>query len=528
LPRSRRESAPHKHFGPVTLFISYASEDRDLVDNITRAMNETFGQNLIIKRDVDIKQGKNWVQSIDEALDEADILLVVFTNKIKLSHSYAGYEVGYFKNSIQNRRLGSGGCNRIYIPFRIGDEMPESMQVVQNVMISAANVYAPTDASNVNDVVIKTKSSVVKLLNLLHDFVIRSDDGGSERQRPKLDGRDTELYNIATGYLQNCVSAQTYPERKLIIRTPTKPKCARNGANFSSAKVELVGDFSNILDIPERQMDRREHTWSEFGELVPGELKANLLLGIQKVAAAALTKDRDNYYFVAAPLHKKTYRLFVSEIITYVNNRTEVWVYLAQTNTKDYGDPYTTRLLKSINVGLRFRSLVLEEESEFHAEALGYPSVSTSQFKDKVCELLTEMDLVLNGVAEANINDPSFLIKMWGRGNESKVKQMIDTWEKNLTELYAAADGVLNSADDSGIQHAKEPFLSALRRFSADVETMNGEFTSRVLYLLAEKMEKTLEFYRAPYRVSNMEGIKTDELKNGSSVANGGNVQPPH
>jgi hypothetical protein len=41
-------------------------------------------------------------------------------------------------------------------------------------------------------------------------------------------------------------------------------------------------------------------------------------------------------------------------------------------------------------------------------------------------------------------------------------------------------------------------------------------------------MEKTLEFYRAPYRVSNMEGIKTDELKNGSSVANGGNVQPPH
>jgi hypothetical protein len=276
---------------------------------------------------------------------------------------------------------------------------------------------------------------------------------------------------------------------------------------------------------------RREHTWSEFGEFVPAELKD----GIQKVAASALSKDQDNYYLVVTPRHNKLYRLFVSNIITYVNQKTEICVHLVQMRTKTYGDPHTAQLLKSVNVGFRFRSLVLEGESEFRVEKLGFPSVLASHFKDKIREMLTELNLILNDVDEANINDPSFLIRIWGNGNESKVKQMFDTWTTSLAELYAAADGVLNSIDDSDIMRAKEPFLTALRRFSTDVETMNGEFTARAFRLLTEKMETTLRFYETPYRLptqgkslSNMESFKTDDQKNGSSIANGHDVPPPH
>jgi TIR domain len=543
-PRSRKaiQSAAHKNSEPVTLFISYASEDKRLVDDITTLISDTFGMgSLVIRRDVDIKHGKDWVKSIDKALDEADILLVVFTDQMKSSHSYTGYEVGYFQRSIRETPTGSGGCNRTYIPFCIGAEIPDAMQHIQGVSISAAEAYKilQTDAGVTNNIVIQTDGSVVQLLNRLSDFIISStsspdDDYTLDTRRHKLDGRATELYNIAHSYLQNRVSSQTYPERKLIIRTPTKPKVSRNGADFSAATVELVGDFSNILEISQRQIIRMEHTWSEFGELIPAELRANLLLGIQKVAASVLSKDPDNYYLVPSAPYNKSYRLFVSKIITYVSKKTEILVYLVQMKTKDYGDPYTTRLLKSINVGLRFRSLVLEEESEFRWEQLGYPSVLPSQFKDRIAEMLMEMDLILNEVAEANITDPSFLIRVWGKGNESKVKQMIDTWEVSLNELHAAADGVLNSIDDSGILRAKGPFLTALRRFSEDVETMNGEFTARVLHLLAEKMENALKFYEAPYlvshdkNVSNMKNINAGDLENGSSVANGRDMSPPH
>jgi hypothetical protein len=531
-PRKAIQSAAHQKSGPVTLFISYASEDKRLVDDIEMLLSDTFAMgSLIIRRDVNLNHGTNWVRSIDKTLDEADILLVIFTDQMKSSHSYTGYEVGYFQRSICENPIGSGGCNRTYIPFCIGAEIPDSMQHIQGLSISAAEAYKTTDVGATNNIVIQT---IVKWLNRLSDFIVRSinspdDNYGLDSRRHNLDERATKLYSIAHSYLQNRVYTQTYPERKLIIKTQTKPKCSRTGADLSAATVELVGDFSNILDTSRRQSARREHTWSEFGELVSDELKDNLLLGIQKVSASAILKGQDNYYLVVSPRYNDSYRLFVTNIVTYVNQKTEICIHLAQMRVKDYGDPDTERLLKSITVGLRFRSLVLENQSEFRVDKLGFPSVLPTHFKEKISEMLTEMDLILNDVDEANINNPSFLIRIWGDGNESKVKEMFDTWTTSLAELHAAADGVLNSIDDSSIRRAKEPFLTALRRFSTDVETMNGEFTARALQLLAEKMETTLRFYETPYRLTQgKRSFNTGDQKNNFSVANGHDVPPPH
>jgi hypothetical protein len=63
---------------------------------------------------------------------------------------------------------------------------------------------------------------------------------------------------------------------------------------------------------------------------------------------------------------------------------------------------------------------------------------------------------------------------------------------------------------------------------------MNGEFTARVLHLLAEKMEKTLKFYEMPYLLSQDKSVfdmgnnNAGNLKNGSFVANGSDMSAPH
>jgi TIR domain len=109
---------PQQSTNCINIFISYASDDRELVASIEALLKDTFEfAPLNVHRDAEIKEGQNWVKQIDLALQEADILLVIFTERLKMSHSYTGYEIGYFNRSIQQRRKSSAGFDRIYIPF---------------------------------------------------------------------------------------------------------------------------------------------------------------------------------------------------------------------------------------------------------------------------------------------------------------------------------------------------------------------------------------------------------------------------
>jgi hypothetical protein len=160
--------------------------------------------------------------------------------------------------------------------------------------------------------------------------------------------------------------------------------------------------------------------------------------------------------------------------------------------TKDYGDPESTRLLKAISVGLRFRSLVLEEQSPFRPEKLGHPIVTTPDLRAKISEMLGQMDLILREANEADLSDPAFLILIWGKGQEKKVQNMIDGWEATRIRLYATADDVLMTGEDVSFRQKKEKFIEALQNFCGDVEIMNREYTSRVLTLLRNYVERKI------------------------------------
>jgi hypothetical protein len=148
--------------------------------------------------------------------------------------------------------------------------------------------------------------------------------------------------------------------------------------------------------------------------------------------------------------------------------------------------------LKAISVGLRFRFLLLEETSDFRPEKLGHPVVLAPELKAKISEMLGQMDLILREAVEADLRDPELLILIWGRGQEKRVQSMMDLWENSRKQLYAAADEVLNFADDDSFSRKKEAFARALGVFCGDVEEMNREFTSRVLSLLADYIQQKI------------------------------------
>jgi TIR domain len=479
----------------INIFLSYAREDRELVASIESLLKDTFEfAPLNIHRDVEIKEGQNWAKQIDTALQEADILLVIFTDRLKMSHSYTGYEIGYFNRSIQQSPKGPAGFERIYIPFCIGADIPDTMHDIQGVSIGADDVYKvlKTKVDSGVEQILDDDHPVVKLLTRISDLVMQTLGTTNLGKSTRIAKQASMLYRIIHEYLQGRISSETYPERKLIIKTLSRPSFGRDGIDLTKSSIELVGDFTDIFDVTTTQSIGREFSWAEFCEKIPAKVRANCMAGVQQLATTVLKGGGDNYHVVTTVPRDKSFRLFVSKVVTYFSQKTEIHIYVVQMRTKDYGDPESTRLLKAISVGLRFRSLVLDEQSPFRPEKLGHPIVTAPDLKAKISEMLGQMDLILREANEADLSDPAFLIAIWGRGQEKKVQDMIDVWEVTRIRLYASADDVLMAAEDVSFRQKKGKFIEALQYFCDDVEIMNREYTSRILMLLRNYVEQKI------------------------------------
>jgi hypothetical protein len=126
------------------------------------------------------------------------------------------------------------------------------------------------------------------------------------------------LYRIIHEYLQGRISSETYPERKLIIKTLSRPSFGRDGIDLTKSSIELVGDFTDIFDVTTAQSIGREFTWAEFCEKIPAKVRANCMAGVQQLVATVLKGGGDNYHVVTTVPRDKSFRLFVSKVVTYV------------------------------------------------------------------------------------------------------------------------------------------------------------------------------------------------------------------
>jgi len=181
---------------------------------------------------------------------------------------------------------------------------------------------------------------------------------------------------------------------------------------------------------------------------------------------------------------KRAFRLFVSRIITYVSNKTEIHIYFIEIRTPSYGDRITTRLSKGIDVGLRFRSLVVEKDSKFRPESLGFPTNDFVRLKPLITEMLGQMDLILRDAKDADLEDPQLLKLIYGQGCNAKVQQMMETWKVAFARLTSTAHDVLACGSDQ-FDGEKAEFIKALCGFCESTRTMNVDYTSGVMKALA-------------------------------------------
>jgi TIR domain len=489
------------HKSRLEVFVSYAREDALLVRDITDELREVF--NLLLEFFVDnetIRQGSNWRQVINNHLDSADVLLIISTGQQRESYDFPGYEVGYFSRSIKGRgRPNPDGTGRQIIPLVIGGTTPTAVSDLQGVIIKPDDILSftvtPDDMSSEEKFLqsLGPDNPFRKMLQHLRDAVttmsnIRPSEDDLRVLNRKIDECAIRLYKRIFAYLRAKVSTETYPERKLIIRTPLPPARSDDGDILTNSTVEFVGRSFEVFGLPERP---RQLDWSTFLLAISrSDIALQWKEGIRALVSDSLSgSPTDNYYFLSSLHPAQSFRLFVSLTRTYYSGQKEVHVYIVElAPTKDYGEAKTTMLLKAIAVGLKYRSLFLENGSPFSPDIVWY---STANFRRKVKDLWDELQRLLTDARQARLDDPQLLSFIYGpQGHETLDKLAVD-FHAAEEELNVRTHEVIATGEEK-LAAAKPKFMAALENFCEKTEKMNREYTVKALQALESEITRKL------------------------------------
>ena len=485
----------------LEIFVSYAREDALLVRDITDDLKETFG--VLLEFFVDsqtINQGADYRKVINDHLDSADVLLIIATGRLKESYDFPGYEVGYFDRSIKGRSTLDDGTGRHIIPLIIGGATPTAVLNIQGVIIQPNDVLSfelvPGDLSSEAKFLqgLKLDNPFRRMLLQLRDNVttgssihLSSDELRALDQ--KIEDCAARIYKKVFVYLQGRVSTETFPERKLIVRTALAPLPADEDAILAKSTIEFVGRSFDVFGLPERPQPL---TWSGFTtKISQSDIGRQWKEGIRTLVSGALSgMPADNYYYISPLQVEDSFRLFVSLTRTYNSGQREIHIYIVKIPPlKDYGDLKTTKLMKAVGVGLRYRSLFLETHSPFSAEVMWWTSVDA--FQPTVKELWNELQRILADAKQARLDDPQLLLFIYGPGGHEKLDRLAAIWEEAEQNLNKMTHQIM-AAEDAKIAAMKPAFMAALQHFCEKTEEMNREFTAKALQALEAEISRTL------------------------------------
>jgi hypothetical protein len=473
----------------LMVFLSYVSEDQKFADCIAVRIANSFKRAVDLKYMSQFPLGVNFRNLIDQALDGADILLVIATGHEKLSHSFTGYEVGYFRKSQQTRKYidDERRIERLIIPIAMLTEIPATLSDIEGIGIAEADRFlvnpntARNNTTEGEDPFFDLLARIDQILDRL-DPVERTVD---QRSKDYADYRDESksFYQDLVEVMSSLPLRKEIPKTKLTLRLP---------ADFSSRDIELENGVMLACYGPTAGMFEKEQSeqwvpWSEF----------SMRIGLEEIALtwsdallSLLTSSVIGDFANPDPLvfsfdQRKLFRLFVSKSTTFFDHTRELDIYVVEVlRYKDIGDPFTTYLAKAIAIALRYRSLFLEGSSPYGPVTVRF--WKKEERKPLIKEMLRELRLLLMQSQEAGLGERRHIIALYGSDQNSvdSVLAMMKTWLDQKAELYKSVETLLTERNPT--EATFDTFLKTLETFSTQTKAINISFTTAVLRRLAE------------------------------------------
>jgi TIR domain len=520
----------------LKVFLSYASEDAAVVGVLEQAieqLRERVSQEFDIyydKRDNDV--GDDIDQKILSALQTTDILLIVYTEALKKSHSYTGQELGAFKTFAFTE--GANAMRRI-VPLYL-HEPPAGEANRLGIRLDIDNL------DNARPELIDPDKGLLNFFNELLSMVTaqkfplgeglsaqdqerRDTDKAKFRDPVKNDIKNTIVPQLLRGLvkeLSSRVASRSIEQNflQLIWKKKKDSDEERKGdANIkrgddahkaakhpTGAEVESVdGDdimagcelkfekpgTSEVLGITAKTSMR----WEKFIEFLnkeqPSEAPFILNALRDAVVSGFSAGPVDNEQFFLSP-SRSLYRVIVTRHYTYYDGSRHMHMYFIPMLSRfEKGD--ISIVLALLNVTTRYRLSFLDSSTaDLTVRSFEFLKGAPDEFKIRVRQLMRQLDL---------IDEESHVYKLDKRDNFDKyygnelpadhVAQLFLKWKEKTGALrYLAAQiesekplpesGQVGEADRSKERESLfQRWITELRSFDEYIEPLNQRFGVR-------------------------------------------------
>jgi hypothetical protein len=480
--------SPQQHV--FRIFINYASEDLAIATAVATcfktALPDFFAEVNLDKEF--LEPGSAFQTQIEGKLQQTDVFVLVYTGVEKRSHSFTGWEVGYFDRIL---RTDPGDRKKISLylygpPATTASEQGISLGLSKDQLQSSLEEFEP-------GLTVSPQEPLCREIENWQEQVERNiESSGFPRPHRKPEQNAAQcVRNLKLAifqYLKGTVESAVKPQRQITIRV--KGASLQEAADTlpPDALLRTVGPTSggtlSIFGLSDDAM-----TWKEFTELTSHEMYADSWQHAISAVVLSAFPDRvdvDNSQHVLAKDGQTTFRVVLTTATKYYDDCHEYNVYFVEMLPRtDYGDRDTTFLLKGLELVCRFHSMFLEKESDFRGEIVGL--TEPVRLPQLACSLLRELNLLHRDAQDAGIDRPGIWTKYVDIEHLKTISEAYRPCEVRLRELI----GKIMSAKGDGqvLKLLRDEMGETLTRMETAVRPENA----LLLREMAAKLSRTVE-----------------------------------
>lgn len=471
---------------PVGVFISCAPDDYELAVALRESIKElgTITNNAIrvfLSRRY-TEAGIHAAEATKKELEASDFFIVIDTGTTGRSHSYTGFEAGYFSAIIgdEAERRRPSGRRTVYLALDPQRPVTTFSEFI-NIGIDGSDLRGERDEytkkwiGEGDDPLVNLFEQMVKLANAR-----RPDQPplGLEMEMRRLvtDRVVTPLRGAFFDSLKTKVS-RSIEESRVEIELPYAPQeqpllpslPPGTKLTFHSRAAEILGvrDYGHT------------GTWGELSKTA--DQSSSAMFGLEQLAISATSSvySGENVQIIRS-VNGHLYSAVATRRSFYFDGRILIEIYLIEKTTETESEGAMASAL--IDRANKLRS-ILESPG---ARSFQFES-SRTRFQSNVRQFIQRLSL-LEGEALAAEDYQSGMMRLVRGDTAMLLQNLAQRYEEARQRLRAAADEALGASSDSHLLNAKQAWLEALESF----KVVSGEIISTVTVAALAVLQRNL------------------------------------
>jgi hypothetical protein len=486
-----------------TLFLSYASEDSaiaNVMENALQCLSKELDFGLEITRDIHtFTRGRSLSDQVIEKLKNSDFLFIIYTEALKRSHSYTGFEVGAFRVYMTQDQAVDKKTDRRIVSLYL-DEMPAPEQDILGIKLDIRSLGLNDPAHRASRLD-RDKNLPRFFYDVVDLFVQRSfsqraheDDPISgqlaeemanvrNRKRAFVDEKITPLIEQGLLSALAAVVASSSIEQKLFEIKWLPTAGSRLGKDNVLANAELYASNSDVFRVFGIEQDQTSMSWTEFQRLLVEYYPRHssfILNALEEAARSGLRSGPvDNEQFFVSP-DQKMYRVIVTRHYAYYDGSKYMHMYFIPMLSR-FAGCLTSIIMALLHVAVRYRMVFLTEDSEFSVRKFRAAAFDSNLFIDMIRRYLRQFLLIEDESHVYQLDEPGRYFEFYGRdADPDQVAEIFGIWKERRIKLVERASAVQRELATAADQRAlMKTWIDELESFNGYVEPMNRDLGVR-------------------------------------------------